>query len=1398
MKTINNFGRPEVTKLIVLIFFLVFNTIAVFAQDTSQPAPSTAVVVVPVSPGSVGNQLQLWMKADASTSTTTNNQRVNSWGDNSGNSFNVVKGSSNGPTYLTNAINFNPALRFTRSGGEYMKIATASIAGSGLDITPSPDPGITNPSSMSIFAAFLTDQSGAGTILSRATNSSRSYQLWLGDRDRVVHYTLARTAGTGQGDPNSGINYGITHARNDPKISSLVVDINGASLANDPNEATGKIKKYVNGYLDPLTTYTDGDAGFGTGETTNMDVLIGGRRNSNNTDVGNLLQGRVAEIIVYDRALTAMERQKVETYMAIKYGITLGYNDEYYRWENSPNHTTTFGYSGTSNDYVLSNNTYAWTGSDNAGFGYNVFGIARDDDSGLLQLKSKSVHVAQITKETSVLTMEDESGSISNDRDYLLVGNNGVQISLQSANVPERVASTIGRIWKARESSNDVGTIRLDFDLSQWSISGSSDLELIISKNSNLTNYKNIVGSYNSSTKTMTFTGLNLEDGDYFTLANLEELNSSYHFNFDGSSTYVDLENNFDLNPSGFTISAWIKRDANALGRSIIGKRNNGNSQGFDFKLNNAGRLLMTWRNALGLYESIQSSTIIPENEWHQVAAIYDGSRLTLYIDGVAAKSELKSPPASSNNPLLIGASGDTPGRYFSGDIDEVRLFNTKLSEDQLRFIMNQEIENSSNKVSGAYFNLKGITPTKNDIVSIPWSGLQLYLPFSHVRGNCLFNKSSQTSINGRMYNTPNSRIDIQTAPLPYVSTQNGNWDTKSSWKNGSIQPIPGAKSIVNSTQSVDWNIVETSHNLTMDNSSLDSENRSLLALLVNSNKITVTGDNSTKTGYGLTITHYLQLNGDIDLQGESQLIQLEDSDLAVTSSGTLEKDQQGTRDLYTYNYWSSPVGNASVTVNNTSYSLSSMFKDGTNPSSPQNINFITNNYNGTSGSPIGIADYWIWKFANQPDGDYSAWQHVRSNGSINAGEGFTMKGVANTSGNVSLEQNYTIKGKPNNGSITLPINAGNDYLVGNPYASAIDAHAFIQDNAPTIDAPGNTTGTLYFWEHWGGGSHVLAEYQGGYATYNLAGAVPAVAYGTADPDVDQSSLIGTKLPGRYIPVGQGFFVVGENTGTIKFNNSQRVFKTEASGNSTFMRNSSSSQAIGDAEEEEVDTRMKIGLKFNSVNTYTRKILVTADDNATMGYDWGYDASLYDNQADDMYWLIAEGKYVIQGVNAFNIDTKLPLGVNMDSAGENKISLDKTENIPNAMEIYLHDMELDIFHNLKEGEYAFNAVSGVYLNRFEIVFSQNSTLSVESTQADEDALQIFFDSTNEAVVISNPKHLGIDRIEMFTILGQSVFMTDESITNSEYKIETKTLSAGAYIVKVETESGGFSNKIIVN
>ncbi len=54
-------------------------------------------------------------------------------------------------------------------------------------------------------------------------------------------------------------------------------------------------------------------------------------------------------------------------------------------------------------------------------------------------------------------------------------------------------------------------------------------------------------------------------------------------------------------------------------------------------------------------------------------------------------------------------------------------------------------------------------------------------------------------------------------------------------------------------------------------------------------------------------------------------------------------------------------------------------------------------------------------------------WQHMRSTGTIYAGEGYTMKGPG--TGSISTPQNYVFIGKPNNGDITLNISSGNDYL---------------------------------------------------------------------------------------------------------------------------------------------------------------------------------------------------------------------------------------------------------------------------------------------------------------------------------------------------------------------------------
>ncbi len=302
---------------------------------------------------------------------------------------------------------------------------------------------------------------------------------------------------------------------------------------------------------------------------------------------------------------------------------------------------------------------------------------------------------------------------------------------------------------------------------------------------------------------------------------------------------------------------------------------------------------------------------------------------------------------------------------------------------------------------------------------------------------------------------------------------------------------------------------------------------------------------------------------------------------LDADSSGYIEKDQQGTANSFNYNYWSSSVGPIGSTgargteSTNNDFTISGALLDGSQADDgvyPKNINFQSSYTAADSGTtdPITISTYWLWKYYGTND-NYYAWQKIYQNTPLLPGEGYTMKG---SSGNmpISSEQNYVFRGKPYNGDFTLPLVSGNDRLIGNPYPSAMDAEEFIKDNISTTDGGNNTdgnvfNGALYFWDHFGiANTHNVGDYVGGYATRNLIGGAPAIAN---DDRINATGGSGTKVPGRYIPVNQGFFVLtsldedltGLTTvygGDIVFKNSQRVFKPETPSNSVFMRNSGS------------------------------------------------------------------------------------------------------------------------------------------------------------------------------------------------------------------------------------------------
>ncbi|WP_250434540.1 LamG-like jellyroll fold domain-containing protein [Hanstruepera flava] len=1363
-------------------------------------------------PGGVTSHLKLWLKGTDGLGYSDGNA-VSTWYDQGRGSDATVNTAGQEPTYYDNPtrnVNFNPVVEFDNTfssfslDGDYSydNTSTQFLEGSSglytqdMFVVLIPDDTVINDS-----FGFMDTFCGDADI---ATNETDATGIGMGDyTGRVDNESICFALGTySTSESNDGYavydqntsydNVGIINARNNVAVTQQELYYN----ANNIEYAQNDVAEFLN----------VSDSRYWIGRSEGWEAT---------------LNARMCEIITFsarknDTDLT-QERNRIQSYLAIKYGITLGAN-------------------GTSQDYVDSAGNVIWdvdTGTPAEDvFNYDIAGIGRDDDSDLLQKQSRSVNNALdgATRGQGVLTIG--IGSIANtnnlntstdleDKEYLVWGNNGVDLDDPSVDVEVNMSTDISpslttnvqfygiaRTWKVVENvgpGGDIPSVEVAVLTSAIRTATPPDGRylMFISDTPNFdptADYRVMTEGTNELGEAIVKTNYDFDGTKYITFGWAPELVFERSIYFNGTTSYVDMEDALDLNPTEFTISAWVKADTNADNKSILSKRDASFTEGYDFKINSTGKFEVSWKTSSGSIQTTTSNTTIPKNEWHHLAVTYGASLVRIYIDGVLDKQINRTAPNDTNQSFFIGAASKlSPQAFFHGNIDEVRIWDVRLTEDQLRYIMNQEIEDNASFVGGSYFIAQGASPTKDEIGTIPWSDLIGYYPMS----TYTYTNTKDESGNGNQGALRTLRtVDRQTAPLPYQSANNGDWDTDSVWSNGSVQAKPGANSIVDNTVTVDWNIVETNHNITMDNSGLaagNNGNRNVLALFVESNELTVDGDNSTDTGYGLTITHFLNLDGKIDLEGESQLIQTTDSDLVLGGSGELEKDQQGTQDLYTYNYWSSPVGfTATGTPNNYKYTLNNnILRDGTTSSSPANITFVGGYDGDNSGSNIEIAHYWIWKFNNRLSDDYASWQHVRNTGEILAGEGFTMKGVNDTGGNVSDEQNYVFQGKPNNGKVSLGINNGNEYLVGNPYASAIDAEQFITDNGPTIDGGVNPmvddpliSGTLYFWEHWGGGSHILAEYQGGYGTYNFSGGAPAAAWGTPDPDVAQVGT-GTKTPGRYIPVGQGFFVTAEDDGNIEFNNGQRVFQKEGTASSVFMRDSNTA-----SRTNHVDNRMKIRLGFNSVNTIHRQLLVTVDDRASENYDWGFDAKLNELQIDDMYWMINNDKYVVQGIDNISDHTILPIGIHTDDDGINKITIDILENVPSDLNIYAHDKVLNVYQDLRERDYEIFLEAGEYLDRFEITFTTQS-LGVDEFEA-SDALQVYFVNSNTSIVIQNPKLVDLKSAEMFNMLGQSITRFNEIETKNHVELKTNSLSTGTYIINLKTTEGAtITKKVLV-
>lgn len=844
---------------------------------------------------------------------------------------------------------------------------------------------------------------------------------------------------------------------------------------------------------------------------------------------------------------------------------------------------------------------------------------------------------------------------------------------------------------------------------------------------------------------------------DYFdtntaAIGSPRNLNRKLELEFDGRNDYGQENVQLLDNLPNASLMAWIDlNNAFTTDGVIIGQTN------FNIRITSSRHLEAVVNSTKLTHNTVTLNT----SQWYHVGAVYGGGFLKLYLNGALVASAAASGNIiSDGSKLTIGRDPNSNTKYLKAKLDEIRVFNTALTDAYFQRMVYQEIQNTNAQTRGKIIPID---------IGVPFTNVLRCFSMDAYKDDVIDDITTPTiDVTGmKIYN--NKNIYAQQAPMPFITERIGNFATAVNSPSNDIRGLD--------IMDQDWSIVQIKHDITETTNNID------LGMIVEPGK-TITMNNDTK----IQNDWYLLLHGKIDLQGKSQLVQTSNSVLDISSAGLIERDQQGTKNIYNYNYWSSPVGTMNTTSNNNSFTVASVLKDGTT-NTPQNITW-TNGLNGCPTSPITLSSYWIFKFQNLSN-NYANWASVGQNGTLNAAQGFTLKG----SGTTAANQNYTFVGKPNNGTITTTVAASNLNLSGNPYPSALDANVFISENTTS------TTGTLYFWEHSiNNNTHNLASYQGGYSVRNLVGGTAPVA-----PAGINGLGNSSKIPGRYVPVGQGFFMVGSATGgSISFNNTQRSFIKENNAASTSMFKNTNTPLSADDNSEDIITtdhfkRIRLGL--TSKDNYHRQILLGfMEQNATSAIESGYDAPNIDNQLNDMYFINSSVNLNIEGEGFFDINNTYPIGIKTNVMGDVKIMVDATENMDSNQHFYILDTTNGEYHDITNDPYVVELPQGLTDNRFLLTFKDiNTTLNTSNFSSSMSISVAFSNASNILNIKNSAIDTTVEKVALFNMLGQIVATFDVKNQNqSNIQLPIKDCRSGTYIVKVKTDKEEITRKIIIN
>lgn len=400
-------------------------------------------------PGAGTDSLILWLKANAgvySDDGTTNAEDqgpVFRWDDQGSLQNNALQSTAgNQPQWSSNNLNGYPAVAF--DGSQWLALPDSVVPYGDDDYT--------------IFGV-VSPAAAQGTWLGGGENNPGEANLF-GFQDNSFYNNWG-------GDAIEGAN---------GRTGQGAVQLLRFGYQNDNGRAI---------YIDGEVVSEDDVTGRTGGGLQNM---IG-----NNPLTDDFWTGNIYEIIIFHNRPEEDDRQSIATYLALKYGLSLGQE--------------------AAQDYIAPDGEVIYpAAASHAGYTSHVAGIAQNSLQGWMQTTGSSSLPGGIVTVTQPAALDNE--------EYLIWGNNGLPADSFVTNIPDTMTSRTARVWRVSHTG-DVGEVAMQIYIGddENRTVEASDYALLIANTDDFATPESVIAPGQLSNDTLYFENVSLEDGQYFSFS---------------------------------------------------------------------------------------------------------------------------------------------------------------------------------------------------------------------------------------------------------------------------------------------------------------------------------------------------------------------------------------------------------------------------------------------------------------------------------------------------------------------------------------------------------------------------------------------------------------------------------------------------------------------------------------------------------------------------------------------------------------------------------------------------------------------------------------------------------------------------------------------------------------